>query len=158
MSVPPWSYLGLIAFLVCLGLTHAAPSEQEDEQMIRCMVDQAILRLNRGDVTAFEDFWDEDADYVGVDGRLTKGRSQIQNLFREVGKRGAGQQTATIDQIRFVTPDLATVDGSWTVTGARDPSDKELPLTKGRGFELVQKKNGRWRFIATREMVIFGGS
>ena len=26
------------------------------------------------------------------------------------------------------------------------------------GFELVQKKNGGWKFIANREMVIFAGS
>lgn len=157
MSVMPRSYIGLIVFSICLGVIHSAPSQTEDELTIRSMVDQAILRLNRGDVTAFEDFWDEDADYVGVDGRLTKGRAQIQSLFREMAK-GAGRQTATIEQIRFITPELATVDGSWTVTGARDASGKELPVIKGRGFELVQKKNGRWSFIATREMVIFGRS
>jgi hypothetical protein len=73
-----------------------------------------------------------------------------------MGKSGAGQQTATIEQIRFITPELATVDGSWIVTGARDATGKELPVMRGRGFELVQKKNGNWKFIATREMVIFG--
>ncbi len=48
-------------------------------------------------------------------------------------------------------------DGSWVVTGAHDGVGKELPAINGRGFELVQKKNGRWRFIATREMVVFSG-
>lgn len=122
------------------------------------MVDQAIVRLNRGDVTAFDDFGDEDADYIGVDGRLTKGRSEIQSPFRQLQKGSAGEQDGTIEQIRFITPDLATVDGTWTVTGARDATGKELPAIRGRGFELVQKKSGRWRFIATREMVIFGGT
>lgn len=75
-----------------------------------------------------------------------------------MGKSGAGQQAARIEQIRFITPELATVDGSWAVTGARGAAGKELPAIKGRGFELVQKKNGSWKFIATREMVIFGGS
>jgi len=153
-----WSYIALIGLSVCLGVIHAQSSEQEDERTIRGAVNQAITRLNQGDVSAFSDFWDEDADYVGVDGKLTKGRSHIQNLFRQMGKSGAGQQTATIEQIRFITPKLATVDGSWTVTGARDDNGKELPAIKGRGFELVEKKNGSWKFIATREMVIFGGS
>jgi uncharacterized protein (TIGR02246 family) len=153
-----WSYVGLIGLLVCLGLVHATSSREEDERTIRGMVDQAIARLNRGDVSAFADFWAEDADYVGVDGKLTKGRSHIQNLFRQMGKSGPGQQTATIEQIRFIMPKLAIVDGSWTVTGARDDNGKELPVIRGRGFELVQKKNGSWKFIATREMVIFGGS
>ena len=152
-----WSYVALIGLSVCLGVIHAGSSEQEDERTIRSMVDQAIIRLNRGDVSAVADLWAEDADYVGVDGKLTKGRSQILSLFRRM-KTGAGQQSATIEQIRFVTPELATVDGSWIVTGARDAAGKELPAIKGRGFELLQKKNGSWKFIATREMVIFEGS
>jgi uncharacterized protein (TIGR02246 family) len=132
-------------------------SERKDERTIR-MVDQAITRLNRGDVGALADFWDEDADYVGVDGNLTKGRTQIENLFRQMGKSGAGQQTATIEQIRFITSELATVDGSWIITGSRDATGKELSVIKDRGFELVQKKNRSWKFVATREMVIFEGS
>lgn len=131
---------------------------QPDERIIRNMVNQAVDRLNKGDVTAIAEFWDEDADYVGVDGKLTKGRAQIQALFSGMAKASLGQQTASIDQIRFITPELATVDGSWTVTGARGADAKELPVIHGRGFELVQKKDGRWRFISTREMVVFRDS
>ena len=148
-----WSHVAIVAALV--GSVQAA-SPGEDETVIRTMVDQAVKRLNTGDLTALEDFWDEGADYVGVDGTLIKGRTQIQALFREVAGK-TGQQTATIEQIRFITPDIATVDGGWTVTGARDATGQELPPIKGRGFEVVQKKSGRWRFILTREMVIFGG-
>src|SRR5436190_11892042 len=147
-----WSRVAIVAALV--GSVQAA-SPGEDESVIRTMVDQAVKRLNKGDLTALQDFWDEGADYVGVDGTLIKGRTQIQALFREVAGK-TGQQTATIEQIRFITPEIATVDGAWTVTGARDATGQELPPIKGRGFEVVQKKSGRWRFILTREMVIFG--
>ena len=64
---------------------------------------------------------------------------------------------AIVEQIRFITPELATVDGSWIVTGARDGEGKELPPIRGRGFKLVQKNAGRWRFLVTREMVVFTG-
>ena len=125
---------------------------RKDERIIRSMVDQAVACLNKGDVTAFDDFWDEHADYVGVDGKHTKGRSQIQALFRHMTKSGStGKQTISIDQLRFVTPELAAVDGSWIVTGVRAADGKELPPINGRGFELVQKKNGQWRFIMTRD-------
>jgi len=147
-----WSHVAIVAALV--GTIHAA-SPSEDETVIRTMVDQAVKRLNKGDLTALEEFWDEGADYVGVDGKLIKGRTQIQALLREAAGK-TGQQTAAIEQIRFITPEIATVDGTWTVTGARDATGQELPPIKGRGFEVVQKKSGRWRFILTREMVIFG--
>jgi len=122
-----WSYVALLGFSVCLGVIHAASSGNEDERTIRNMVDQAITRLKRGDVSAVADFWDEDADYVGVDGKLTKGRAEIQSLFRRMGKSGTGQQAAPIGQIRFITHVLATVDGSWTVTGARDAGEGSCP-------------------------------
>jgi hypothetical protein len=77
-------------------LASAIQTTEDDERISRGMVVQAVSRLNRGDLTALDAFWDETADDVGV------------------------------------------------------------PI-KGRGFELVQKKNGQWKLIATREMVVFGG-
>src|SRR5258708_15717480 len=119
------------------------------------MVDQAVAGRNKGDVSVLDDFWDENADYVGVDGTLIKGRAQMQAFFRKMAESSKGQQVTSIDQIRFITPEIATVDGSWTVTGIKGADEKELAPIKGRGFEVVQKRNGKWRFIATREMVIF---
>jgi hypothetical protein len=82
----------------------------------------------------------------------------MQRFFRRMAESSKGHQVASIEQIRFIMPELATVDGSWTVTGVRGSDGKELASIKGRGFELVQKRNGKWRFIATLEMVIFKGN
>ncbi|MCI0663822.1 MAG: SgcJ/EcaC family oxidoreductase [Acidobacteria bacterium] len=135
-------------------------SAQADEQAIRMMVDQAISRMNKGDITVVEDFWDENADYVSVDGRLIAGRAQMKAFFSEILRLSAGgiQQVSTIESIRFLTPELAIVDGSWTISGARDESGTELAPLKGRGVEIAQKRDGQWRFVATREMVVFRGS
>jgi uncharacterized protein (TIGR02246 family) len=157
-----WSciYLGLTAIMVFPAMIYTNPSNQGDEQTIRRMVEQAISRLNKGDITAIDDFWAQDADYVSVDGRLITGRAQIRAFFHELAKSTAGQaqQTSSIEQIRFLTPELAIVDGLWTVTGARDAAGKDLPPIKGKGFEVVQKKEGQWWFVATRPMVIFKGN
>lgn len=153
-----WGYVVPAALLVCLGAFYAASTNEEDEPTIRGMVDQAVGRLNRGDVSALDDFWDESADYVGVDGTLIKGRAQMQTFFRKMAESTKGQQIASVEQVRFITPEVATVDGSWTVTGAKGADGKELAPIKGRGFEVVHKRNGKWRFIATREMVIFKGN
>jgi len=39
----------------------------------------------------------------------------------------------------------------------RTTAGKKLPPIKGRGLELVKKKKGHWRFVATREMVMWKG-
>jgi uncharacterized protein (TIGR02246 family) len=147
-----------LALLVCLGAVYQAPQNENDERTIRDMVNQAVTRFNKGDFSALDDYWDEGSDYVGVDGTLIKGIAQMKAVLRQMAGSSAGQQIASIDQVRFVTQELAIVDGSWTVVGAKGPKGKEMPPIKGRGLEVVQKKNGRWRFIATREMVIFKGN
>jgi hypothetical protein len=115
------------------------------------MVDQAITRLNRGDVSAFADFWDENADYVGVDGKLTRGRSQIQGLFRQMGKkqrRATKRNNRTDSLCHTGTCDCGRLVDFYGSSGHRR---KGVTRNKSRGFELLQKKNGSWKFIATRE-------
>src|SRR6266852_7052351 len=48
------SFLGLIALSLYFGITLAASGHEKDDRTIRSMVDQAISRLNKGDVTAFD--------------------------------------------------------------------------------------------------------
>src|SRR5262245_10275058 len=143
-----------------MEMNESAASRLEDERTIRMMVDQAISRFNQGDVTVIEDFWDENADYISVDGRVITGRAQIQAYFSEILRLSAGgiQQVASIERVRFLTPELAMVDGSWTISGAHDEAGIEFPPLNGRGVEIAQKRDGQWRFVATREMVIFKSS
>jgi len=133
----------------------AVQTGQSDEDSIRHIVTEAVDRLNHGDATAIRDLWDENADYVSVGGKLIRGRRAMEDFFARIPKEGGGTQTATIEQVRFIAPDLALVDGSWTITGARDANGRPLPPIEGRGLEIVQKKQSRWRFVATREMVVW---
>jgi hypothetical protein len=109
--------------------------------------------------SVIRELWDENADYVGVDGTLTTRGAAIEKLLGHILKANSGKvtQNATIERVRFLAPDMALVDGAWTITGAVDAAGKELPAIKGRGLELVKKTNGHWRFVATREMVIWKG-
>jgi ketosteroid isomerase-like protein len=54
---------------------------------------------------------------VGIGGQFIRGRKAIEDFFTRLLKAGSGMETATIEQIRFLSPDLAIVDGSWTITG-----------------------------------------
>ena len=69
------------------------PTPLSDEQVLRKMVTEAVNRMNRGDVEAFRDFWDVEADYVGVDGRLIKGRKAMEDTLGPMIKAGAGKVT-----------------------------------------------------------------
>jgi uncharacterized protein (TIGR02246 family) len=146
----------LVVPIVLFGVINSPAARASDESTIRQMVADAVRRLNQGDLTAIEEFWDEDADYVGIDGQFIHGRQAMRGLFAQLLKTGAGTEAATIEQVRFLSSDQAIVDGSWTISGAKGANGKVLPLLRGRGCEAVQKKRGRWHFVATREMVISG--
>jgi len=143
--------------VVCFGAMSApAPAARSsDEDVIRQMVADAIRQLNQGDVSAIRAFWDNDADYVGIDGQFIRNRQAMEVFLAQLLKTGAGTETATIEQVRFLSSDLAIVDGSWTLTGAKSRDGKLLPMIRGRGCEIVQKKKGHWRFVATREMALW---
>lgn len=151
-----WNWL-LLAAVMLVGMPSAPTdrSPSRDDDTIRQMVADAVRQLNQGDLTTIRAFWDENADYVGIDGRFIQGRDAIEGLFSHLLKAGAGTETGTVEQVRFLSPDLAMVDGSWTIRGAKDEDGKALPTLRGRGCEIVQKKKGHWRFIATREMAVW---
>src|SRR5207248_2322221 len=73
--------VGLIVTVALAAISNAPPQQQDDERVIRNMVDHALSRLNRGDLAALDEFWDESADYVGVDGTMIRGRAQIRGFF-----------------------------------------------------------------------------
>src|SRR5260370_22593354 len=154
-----WIYFWLFAVCIWFGAVPFGQAKESEERLIRKMVAEAVSRFNNGDASVIRELWDQDADYVGVDGTLTTGRAAIEELLGRVLKANSGKltQNATIERVRFLAPDIVLVDGTWTITGAVDAAGKELPAIKGRGLELVKKKNGHWRFVATREMVIWKG-
>lgn len=152
-------WIGLLVVIVGWGTIAMTQTEKHDERIIRDMVTEAVRRLNAGDMTVIREFWDDDADYVSVGGQLIRGRSGLEAFLSQMLKSSDKRptQVATIDQVRFLTPDVAIVDGQWTITGAHDASGKELPPLKGRGVEIARKTDNGWRFAATREMVIWNG-
>jgi len=112
----------LLAAVMSFGMT-SAPAERSrsrDEDTIRQMVADAIRQLNQGDLTDIRAFWDEDADYVGIDGQFLHGRQAMEEFFAKLLKAGFGTESGTIEQVRFLDSDLAIGDGSWTITGAKD--------------------------------------
>jgi hypothetical protein len=56
---------------------------------------------------------------------------------------------AQVRGIRFIASDLAAVEGL-DRAGAQDTDGEILPPDPWKRVEVVQKRNGKWRFIVTR--------
>jgi uncharacterized protein (TIGR02246 family) len=126
-------YFWLFALGICFGAVSFGQVKESEEQLIRNMVAEAVSRFNNGDASVIRELWDEDADYVGVDGTLTTGRAASEELLGRTLKAHFGKitQNATIERVRFLAPDIVLVDGTWTITGAVDAAGKEWPAIRG---------------------------
>jgi len=95
-----------------------------------------------------------DLSFRVPDGSLIKGRSQIENFYSGVfaGGYGASTAIATIDQLRFLSADLALVDGQFTVRRVLSANDQQLPPERGFFTIIAQRVSGRWLIVANREM------
>jgi hypothetical protein len=88
ISTRRWASVSPDGLILCVGAVSIAHAAESDEQVIRKMVMDAVDRMNAGDTSTFRDFWDVDADYVSVDGRLIKGRVAMEEFLVPMIKPG----------------------------------------------------------------------
>ena len=58
-----------------------------------------------------------------------------------------------IDDVWFVTGDVALVDGGYTLTGAKLPDGTVLPARRGHYTSVLLNEGGRWWIVASRLMI-----
>lgn len=126
-----------------------------DVEAIRQLYAGYDAAWNKGDAAGLALVWADDADHVEPDGRLIKGRTAIE---KELGQRFATdlkgtRSQQTITGIRLITPDVAVVDASYEVSGARDAQGQSLAVLQGRYVDVWVKHAGKWHIVADRPIV-----
>lgn len=140
-----------ITVLICAGImagaTVASPKRQaraEDEAAIRKIVTRLEDGWNAGSGKEFAAPFDEDADYVVVNGLRIKGRKEIdaghQRIFDTVYKDS--RLTPTIQTIRFLSDTIALAHIEWRLKRADSRETRSMNLL------VVTKKNGQWGITA----------
>ena len=126
-----------------------------DEAAIRKAMDQFPPAWAKGDAKSLAALYTTDADYVSSTGLMAKGRAEIEKAyvtqFSGVYK-GTTLKNATTN-VRFLTPDIAIINGTFEVTGLRGPDGKEAPPRKGINTSILVKQNGQWLITALRAWV-----
>ena len=62
-------------------------------------------------------------------------------------------RTDTVRSIHFLTPDIASVDIDWQMTGAKTREGVDVPFRKGLLTWIVSKRNGAWLITIYHEQV-----
>lgn len=149
------SFMNLIAVSAALIATPVHANTQLDDQMaIGKLIKNFSVLWHNSDAHGLARFWKPDGDFVNPAGLMLKGRDQIEAFYAEAFKMGYGGSTVdtTIDQIRFLTPDLALVDGEFIIKGASTSAHSERPAEHGYFTVIAEKVSGQWMVASNREM------
>lgn len=118
----------------------------QDEEMIRKVLSDFLDAWNKHDAKAFSMVFADDADFTNVRGKSAHGRVEVEKfhapLFASRFKDTHQKMTET--KIRFIRPDVASVDARWEMTGAKGPEGQDIPLRKGLLNFVMTKEGDKW--------------
>jgi len=124
-----------------------------DEVAIRKWISDYTVAWNKHDARALALLFREDADFVGGSGGVFRGRSQIERLMAEEFSAPLKEWKLTnaIEDIRFLKPDIAIVNGTYEATGIGSNA-QSAPL-KGLYTVIMGKERGQWVGLGARSIV-----
>jgi uncharacterized protein (TIGR02246 family) len=150
--------MGLVVFLLVsfsAGVSRAQmPSNMDaDSAAIKQCVAAWEDAWNRHDAHATAIRYVEDGDFSSTTGIPSHGWKELENHYNEIFTTFLkdAQRTDTVKSIRFLTPEIASVDIDWQMTGARTRDGKDAPNRKGLLTWIVTKHNGQWMIAIYHE-------
>jgi uncharacterized protein (TIGR02246 family) len=153
--------IALVVFVIS-SLSRGADStvQATDEKSIRALVAAIGEAFAKLDAHAFSMVFHEDADFTNVWGMTAHGRKAIEEFHRPLLEGdGAGPipsfkhaQLKVLDtQIRFLRPNVASVDATWTQTGAVQ-NGRDMGLRKGLLMLIATKQGDDWGIAVMHNM------
>ena len=133
--------------LICLALTSSVVAQSPsvnpaDEAAVRDIVRRYTQARELSDPKAIEALFTADADQYTTGGEWRRGMAQLVKGMLETSARNPGMRAITIAAVRFVTPDVAIVDGEYrTGTDARQLWTTLTVKREGRGWKIAAIRN-----------------
>ncbi len=129
-----------------------SPVQASDEKPVRALItplDEAFAKL---DARAFSMVFHEDPDFTNVWGMTAHGRKAIEEFHRPLLEGDVTgpipsfkhAQLKVLDtRIRFLRPDVAVVDATWSQTGAVQ-NGQDMGFRKGLLMLIATKEEDGW--------------
>lgn len=147
----------LLAVPLAIGLARAAADNpvnagaSADEAAIKQVVAGFSNGWNTHDAHAMCSALADDVQWVSWRGDVSHSRKQVEDdhatLFAGLYKNS--HRNDSVKAIRFLTPDLASVDNYWSMTGAKKRDGSDWPYRAGYVNFLMAKRDGRWVIIVS---------
>ena len=132
--------------VVFLSVLPAQPSK--DEAAVKGVVARYVEAREKRDAAAVEAVFTRDADQLVSSGEWRKGREAVVRGTLASSESTGGHRTITVENVRFVTPDVAVADGRYEISGIAGGQTRRMWST----FVITRGADG-WRISAIRNML-----
>ena len=143
-----------LVFSSVLALGQMPTNTDADSAAIKQCVAAWEDAWNRHDAHATAMAYVEDGEFSSTTGVPSHGWKELEAHYNEIFTTFLkdAHRTDTVRSIRFLTPDIASVDIDWQMTGARTRDGKDAPNRKGLLTWVVTKQhNGQWMITIYHE-------
>jgi uncharacterized protein (TIGR02246 family) len=108
---------------------------------------------NRHDAHATATRYVEDGDFSSTTGIPSHGWKELEEHYNAIFTTFLkdAHRTDVVKSIRFLTPEIASVDIDWQMTGAKTRDGQDVPIRKGLLTWIVTKHNGQWMITIYHE-------
>ena len=130
------------------AVASAQDAPRDDQPAIRAMVQRYVDAREAEDPKAIEPLFTEDADQLVSDGTWRRGRDTLVRGMLESSSRNPAKRSITVESVRFLSPDVALVDGRYIQKGADGGKDREMWTAI-----TLKRVVGGWRIAAIRNML-----
>ena len=162
MRTPIWA--AVIAAVLMIGTAVSANARSNEggmrgdminEDRIRALYGEFAAAWNRHEPATLAEFWAIDGDTIEPDGRQAKGRDEVLVLLQKQHDSVFSDTTLSlgIDDVYFLTANVALVDGSYAISGIRSPSGEPIAPRKGLLTAILIEERGEWQIAASRLMI-----
>jgi uncharacterized protein (TIGR02246 family) len=153
--------LGVLAAALAAGATEKTSlGTKQDEQAIFALIASYQEAWNKKDAAGLANLFAEDADFSSIYGQTLQGRATIgekhSNLFKGPQRESIQSRNPADVKIRFVKPDVASVDSISEITGVFiDPEGTRKNSMNRLLTNMVLVKNGdRWEIAVFHNMML----
>ncbi len=142
-----------VAFFMAPAWAQMSSSQEGDSAAIKQCVASWDEAWNRHDAHATAMAYVEDGDFSNTTGVPSHGWKELEAHYNEIFTTFLkdAHRTDTVRSIRFLAPDVASVDIDWQMTGAKTRDGKDIPVRKGLLTWIVTKHSGEWKITIYHE-------
>ena len=143
----------LVLFFAAISWAQKQPNMDHDSAAIKQSVAAWETAWNNHDARATAHCYVEDGDFSSTTAIDSHGWKELEEHYTTIFTTFLknAQRTDTVRSIRFLSPEIASVDIDWQMTGAKTRDGQDAPNRKGLLTWIMSKHNGQWMITIYHE-------